>query len=97
MHFLQSQHGKPIALGAKVRVPHPAGAAAGASVTVDVAFGKTGVAPITIPDNYAVTVQPNQPAFAVVSKSSTGFRVTLSPPNAKATLAEGHFDAIVVR
>lgn len=76
-------------VGVLESVPTPAGAAAGAAVTVNVTMELPGT-------GYAVQATPNQDATAfVTAKTSTGFTVTLNPRLATATLAAGTVDILV--
>jgi hypothetical protein len=72
---------------------NPAGASAGASVTVTAPFSA-----VDLPAVYSVIVSGlSQDAFvSVTNRSHTGFSVTLTPTASGVTLASGTFDVIVV-
>jgi hypothetical protein len=80
---------------ARANVANAAGGAEGDAVTTPIAFvDQYGVG--VLPEDYAVTVTPNQVAFAsVTNKTAAGFDVTLTPL-AGATLAAGSFDLAVM-
>ena len=84
--------GDRVLLGLQANLANPAGASAGASVTVAVTFGAAA-----LPGAYAVLVTPAQDATAFVrAKTSSGFNVTLNPRLATATLGASTFDVVVL-
>jgi hypothetical protein len=88
----QLQNQDRIVLGQQWSVANAAGASAGASVTVAVAFALG-----SLPTNYAVICEPNQNCFSyVTAKTNTGFNVVLTPTSGSITLAAGTFDIVVV-
>lgn len=68
---------------------YPAGSAAGAAVTLAVAVK-------SLPAKFAVQVSPDQDCTWFVTKTATGFTVTLLPRLAANTLASGALDILIV-
>jgi hypothetical protein len=88
-----------VRVGVQNAVANVAGAAAGDTVTVAVAFGHE------LPASYTVLVTPSQAcSWSVTSKASTGFNVVLTPlvtvgagaTAVAGTIAAGTFDVLVV-
>ncbi|PRF55333.1 hypothetical protein [Burkholderia multivorans] len=76
-------------LGSLIGVSTAAGSGAGASVSVPISG-------LSLPPNYAVSVNPGQDATWFVSaKTQSGFTVTLNPRLAANTLAAGAIDVII--
>jgi len=96
VHTVESPTGFQLALQDRIvigNLPNVATAAGGsAGATVTKTF--TG---LRLPANYSVQVSASQACDCSVSgKSSTGFTVTLTPPQTSITLAAGTIDVTVI-
>jgi hypothetical protein len=89
-----SNSGQSMLLGVLANIANPGGGSAGASVSVPVSLVANGVG--LLPPVHAVVVTTSQACFTnVISKSTTGLTVVLTPTGAGVTLAAGTFDLII--